>query len=174
MVNPPTQKQLNKIPPLYSTEDTPLPDKMIHMHFFLAKNDWYIAEYDKENRLFFGFTILNGDTDMAEWGYISYDEMLSLRAMGGLLRIEREYAKYWKIRPAREIDRIMQCRCMQHYIEKEKDAECLTEVFCERCKTSFSLPASEKNEDKHICSECFNSGHELMDDEIILLTEAVA
>lgn len=37
MWNKPAQQQLNAIPPLYSTEETPLKEKMIHMHFFLVE-----------------------------------------------------------------------------------------------------------------------------------------
>ena len=53
MWNKPAQQQLNAIPPLYSTEETPLKEKMIHMPFFLGGSDWYACEHS--DGLFFGF-----------------------------------------------------------------------------------------------------------------------
>jgi hypothetical protein len=37
-----------------------------------------VAEYSREDDLFFGYAILNGDLEMSEWGYISRQEILSL------------------------------------------------------------------------------------------------
>ena len=88
MWNKPTENQLNRIPALYATESVKMEDKIIHMHFFIGGCDWYIAEYDPAERLFWGFAILNGDLEMAEWGYISYDELLSIKA--GFVEIDRE------------------------------------------------------------------------------------
>ena len=45
MWNQPTEVELAKIPRLYATENVPAKDKIIHMHFFLASSDWYIAEF---------------------------------------------------------------------------------------------------------------------------------
>lgn len=77
MWNKPTQKQLAKIPAFYSTEDIPAEKKIIHMHFFMGGCDWWIAEYDGDGT-FFGFACL-GDPEMAEWGYISYHELMSVK-----------------------------------------------------------------------------------------------
>ncbi len=67
MWNPPTPLQLLKLPRLYSTEKIPLEEKVIHMHFFLGGCDWYAAEYDPNERIFFGYAILNNDLDNAEY-----------------------------------------------------------------------------------------------------------
>lgn len=67
MWNQPTKEQLAKIPRLYETEGIPLKDKLIYHHFFIGGCDWYVAEYDGED-LFWGYVILNGDLEMAEWG----------------------------------------------------------------------------------------------------------
>jgi len=72
---------LEKCPRLYETEDTPAGDKMIHLHYFVGGSDWWIAELDPEEGLAFGFACLNGDWQMAEWGYISIDEMRAIRPM---------------------------------------------------------------------------------------------
>jgi hypothetical protein len=44
MWNEPTKERLAKIPKLYETEDIPLQDKKIHLHFFIWGSDWYICE----------------------------------------------------------------------------------------------------------------------------------
>ena len=43
-------------------------------HFFCASTDIYICEYDGKD-LMFGYTILNGDLQNAEWGYTSLSEI---------------------------------------------------------------------------------------------------
>ena len=64
MWNEPSKGRLNRIPKLYTTEGIPLQDKLIHLHFFIADCDWYVAEH--EDGMFWGFVILNGDTVNAE------------------------------------------------------------------------------------------------------------
>jgi len=100
----PTKRDLKKIPPLYSTEDIPLEDKVIYGHFFLGGSDWYIAEYDQEERIFFGYAILNEDYQNAEWGYISFDELINLKVGLGY---EVEGNKYWEPKRVREIKNII-------------------------------------------------------------------
>ncbi len=73
MWNKPTKNQLSKIPRFYETEDIPLEDKLIYMHFFIGACNWYIAEFNGED-IFFGYANL-GDDQMAEWGYISLSEL---------------------------------------------------------------------------------------------------
>ena len=53
MWNIPSKKRLERIPKLYETEHIPLKEKFIHLHFFIADCDWYIAEFDG-NDLFWG------------------------------------------------------------------------------------------------------------------------
>jgi len=101
MWNMPSKERLAEIPKLYETEDTPLADKLIHLHFFIGGCDWYIAEYDGED-LFWGFACLNGDLQNAEWGYISYQELKEIK-IGGWLEIDCETEFAWRIRPASEV-----------------------------------------------------------------------
>ncbi len=68
------------MPKLYSTENVKLEDKLIYEHFFLSSNDWFAAEYDKDDRIFFGYAILNGDLEMSEWGNFAYDELKEIKA----------------------------------------------------------------------------------------------
>ena len=99
----PSQERLDRIPRLYDTEDISLKDKIIHLHFFLAGCDWYIAEYDGDD-LFFGYAILNGDMDCAEWGYISFGELKSLKI--GFLEVDCELEELWGVKKASDIKQI--------------------------------------------------------------------
>ena len=77
MWNEPTPEQLSKLPRLYQTENIPLKSKPIYLHCFVGGCDWFISEYDGED-LFFGYAIVN-DPDMAEWGYVSFQELKNLK-----------------------------------------------------------------------------------------------
>ena len=92
MWNTPTEDRLSKIPRLYETEHIPLQDKLIYLHFFIGSCDWYVAEYDGED-LFWGFVILNDDFQNAEWGYISFSELKSIR-VGGWQKIDCELEEF--------------------------------------------------------------------------------
>jgi len=104
MWNVPTVERLFRIPRLYETESVPTLDKLIHLHFFIGGCDWYIAEFDGEDT-FFGFAILHGDLDNAEWGYVSFEEIKSLKIQGWL-EVDCELEDFWQIRKAGEIDNI--------------------------------------------------------------------
>ena len=91
MWNKPTEDELRRLPPLYATENTPLDEKVIHMHFFFGRNDWFVVEFDGED-IFFGFAILNNDFEYAEWGYFSLAELDSINFIG--FRVDRDM--YWK------------------------------------------------------------------------------
>jgi hypothetical protein len=107
MFNTPTKAQLANIPPLYSTDRVPTRNKIIHAHFFLGDCDWFIAEIRED--LMFGFCILNGDYEMAEWGLVSLEELMSIKTIDGL---EVEFDTHWVPRPAREVELI---RRATHY-----------------------------------------------------------
>ena len=77
MLNEPSASLLAKLPRLYETEKIPIEDTIIHIHFFIGSSHWFIAEFDGDD-LFFGFAILNGDLQNAEWGYVSFSELKSI------------------------------------------------------------------------------------------------
>jgi len=117
MWNQPTEVELAKVPRLYETENVSAKDKVIHLHFFLGGSDWFICEFDGENT-FFGFACLNGWTDLAEWGYISYKELKELKVeqpilFGGekrftLLEVDRDL--HWDVRKAKDVKLIRECQ----------------------------------------------------------------
>lgn len=98
MWNVPSQEQLDRIPRLYDTESMPLSEKIVHLHFFIGGCDWYIVEFDGDD-LFFGYTILNGDIQNAEWGYVSFRELKSIKV--GFVEIDNDL--HWVVVPAKEV-----------------------------------------------------------------------
>jgi hypothetical protein len=101
MWNEPSHEKLSTIPKIYETEAIPLKDKVIHLHCFICRTDIYITEYDGED-LFWGFSILNGDMQMAEWGYISFSELKSISVRG----LEVDCDLHWTPIPANEVELI--------------------------------------------------------------------
>jgi len=101
MWNKPTKEELEKIPAFYTTEKTPLKEKVIHMHFFIGGCDWYAAEYDPQEQTFFGFANL-GDDDMAEWGYFSLKELCEVKVK--FLEVDRDL--YFPPIKAKDVERI--------------------------------------------------------------------
>ena len=87
----------DKIPALYSTEETKLEDKICYVKFFhpFCNWTWYACEFDPETGIFFGWV----DGDFPEWGNFSLEEMKSLKVRG--LGMERDY--YFTAKPMKEI-----------------------------------------------------------------------
>ena len=102
MWNVPSEKRLAKIPRLYETEQLQLKDKQVFLHFFLGSADWYICEFDGD--LFWGYAHL-GDDHNAEWGYISFAELKSIK-LKGWLEVDCETEEAWEVRKASEIEKI--------------------------------------------------------------------
>jgi len=117
MWNKPGPEDLAKIPAFYSTEEVPLKDKIIHMHFFIGGCDWYAAEYDSESRNFFGFAILNDDLEMAEWGYFNFKELCDLHVR--FIEVDRDL--HFAPKKAIEIERI---RKAEGWPKKDGGEEC--------------------------------------------------
>jgi len=72
------ETKIETIPELYRTEEEG-DDSVIALHYFLGGSDWYVTELDKEERILFGYVILNEDTEMSEFGYISLNELLGIQ-----------------------------------------------------------------------------------------------
>jgi len=98
MYNEPNQIELANIPKLYETEQIETDDKIVHMHFFFQSSDWYAFEFDG-NDVFFGYVILNGDTEMAELGYFSLSELCEVNIKG--FEVDRDL--YWEPKKFSEI-----------------------------------------------------------------------
>ena len=116
MWNKPSDEELSRVPKFYSSEEVPLKEKMIYMHFFSGGCDWYAAEYSPEEKCFFGFAILNADYEMAEWGYFSLDELASLKV--SFLEVDKDC--HWTPKKACEIEKI----CLAQGWEKGEGEAC--------------------------------------------------
>jgi hypothetical protein len=117
MWNEPTPEELARLPPFYTNDDVPLAEQLIQMHFFIGGCDWYVVEYDPVECMFFGYAILNGDFECAEWGYVSFDELREIqvdlrvsinggdrRRVKNALEVDRDL--FWTVRPASEVKNI--------------------------------------------------------------------
>ncbi len=119
MWNTPNKERLDKIPRLYETEEISLKEKMIHLHFFIGDTDIFICEYDGEDT-FWGFVLLNGDLEMAEWGYINFSELKSIR-IGRGFEVDCDLERFWKVRPAKKVRLICEAQNWhQELFESEK------------------------------------------------------
>lgn len=84
MWNPPTRRQLEKLPKIYSQEQ--VKDKKIYMKFFLGGWTWYVAEFDGTDR-FFGL-VVSPMSPKGEWGYFSLSELSSIKQ--GYVQVDRD------------------------------------------------------------------------------------
>lgn len=86
MWNPPTKKQIQKIPALYSQED--VKDKKVYMKFFYGGWTWYAMEIDKQdNDRMFGL-VKSPLTPNGEFGYFSLQELKGIRVRG--IEVDRD------------------------------------------------------------------------------------
>ena len=100
MKNTPTEAQLASIPGLYQTDHISTQDKIIHAHFHIGENHWFIAEFDQVDTMF-GFCILNGDLEISEWGYVSFQDLKDINVLG-LYQVQ--YDVYWTPKPAGQVE----------------------------------------------------------------------
>jgi hypothetical protein len=105
MWNEPGPDMLAKLPALYSSDDKPLQEIVVHMHFFMGGSDWFVAKFDGDDR-FFGFVILNNDFEMAEWGYFSLHELKVIRVH----EVEVDRDLHWQARKAIDVEMIRKAR----------------------------------------------------------------
>jgi hypothetical protein len=70
-------EQVANCPKTYETEDLETEEKIAQLHYFRGQSDWYIIEKDREKEQLqaFGYVILNGDEQNAEFGYINIEEL---------------------------------------------------------------------------------------------------
>jgi hypothetical protein len=76
----------SNIPLLYATKKVDADHKTIHARLFAlgCNATWLIAEYDPKKKLAYGYCDLYGQgrEGGAEWGYVSIEELESLKFMG--------------------------------------------------------------------------------------------
>jgi hypothetical protein len=72
---------IENMPAVYGQENVKSQDKIVYLHYFKGGSDWYIVEKDSEPEQLqaYGYVILNGDEEMAEWGYVDITALLELQ-----------------------------------------------------------------------------------------------
>ena len=80
------------------------------LHYFCGGTDIFICEYDGTDQMF-GFSILNGDYEMAEFGYISLSEIKRIAPMN------LDY--YWE----EQSIELARYKLYKHYFKKPISAE---------------------------------------------------
>lgn len=68
------ETSLSKIPT--KQQSGTIENQTVFAHYFVGGSDWYVLDYNKGRNEFFGYVILNGDTQMAETGYFSANELV--------------------------------------------------------------------------------------------------
>lgn len=71
---PELASEIEAIPAIYSQDGKPKNETIVHAHFFYGQSDWFITEWDKDEDAF-GYVILNGDSQMSEYGNIHLPEL---------------------------------------------------------------------------------------------------
>jgi len=86
------QELLEQIPPVYSTEEIPLKDKIIKIKYFLASFTWLVCECEVREDgdvEFFGYVQNHSDPDCSEWGYFTLNQLAEVRLFGCVM-VERD------------------------------------------------------------------------------------
>jgi hypothetical protein len=72
-------RAVEKLPKLYANENIPSEEQIVRMHLFISGTDWWITEGEAKEGVLFGYCCLNGDWMNSEWGYVSIEELKSIR-----------------------------------------------------------------------------------------------
>lgn len=97
--------ELDSIPPLYATEETPLPDKIVHTRYFVpgGTGTWFVMELDRSDdvqALAFGWA----DLGYGELGYFDLVALESTRVdLVGRPPVVVERDTNWTPRPWSEV-----------------------------------------------------------------------
>lgn len=88
------EDEFASLPKLFATVDVPPLDRVIYEEFQgPCQSRWFAAEYDPNERLFYGYIVINKDVLRGSWGYFSYKYLQSLENPGAwppaLARISR-------------------------------------------------------------------------------------
>jgi len=71
------EKQLEELPKKSQGES--IEKSIVHAHYYHGNTDWFITDISQQNNQFFGYIVLNGNTQDAEAGFFSIDELTQER-----------------------------------------------------------------------------------------------
>jgi len=78
-----------QLPALYSSEETPMADKIMGAKWFgPGRYTYFATEFDPESRTLFGYCVSPLGPDCDEWGYQLIDEFASVLNPFGMIGIE--------------------------------------------------------------------------------------
>ena len=103
MWNEPSKEELNQLPRLYETENVPLAEKPVGMHFLPGRLRLVDFRVRRRRPLLRLRRPERRPEEMGEWGYISLTELKSLK-IGPGIEVDRDL--HWEIKPAQDIPAI--------------------------------------------------------------------
>ena len=127
------------VPKLYS-QDGKGKNAVAYFHYFVGGSDWYITELDKTNNEAYGYAILNGDTQMSEFGTIDVDSLTSQNNGGSVLN-QPNIDQYFKPQTLNQIFQKGYTDLVQGDVELYEDEVVLVDTI----KTSDYLNMDFKN-----------------------------
>ena len=82
---------LDKIPPLYTYEETSANDIVIQVKYFLVSFTWLVAECEVQGDdvMFYGYVINHTTPEFSEWGSFTLRQLMEVKLPGGL-GVERD------------------------------------------------------------------------------------
>lgn len=104
MLDAPHEKEFLKMPRLSSSQHLERREIVIHMHLYLPNADWYLAEYDPDEGVFYGFVILDRLLSYGYWAYECLDDLLEYHTRAGV-EVSRDVS--WSARKAGDVQRIV-------------------------------------------------------------------
>lgn len=179
----PTDEALSAIPGAYGSENIPVENKTIWLHYFSAASDHYLAEvwyepgqegeHGQESEpgqwMAFGYARLAAFPEGAEWGYINLDELEQLRVedpRGLPVMVERDLGwepkKFSEIAPAHKEpgntghDLALDQDQAATVIAALEDAAALrreTIGYCAGCEQSPPAPCPDHQDDRERADE---------------------
>lgn len=103
MRNIPTRERLDRIPKLNETNEVPLEDKLVYLHFSIKGFHWYVFEFDGDDR-FRGNVVWYGYSDHDI--FFSFEALKSMITEDGLHEVECDPADKWIVRKVSEIEEL--------------------------------------------------------------------
>jgi len=139
-----------------------LDDSIVKAHFFYGQTDWYILDYEPSENMFFGYVILNGDVQNAEAGYISIDELHTVKG------IELDF--YWT---QKELGKVLHSRYPDEYPAYKSKSTVIEKVEQNKIKEKSSTKTkAPKSKVKKVMVEKVITEKQLVDNnplEVLLI-----
>ena len=107
-------KDIAKIAMQITTDDELVNNDGFHnvgFHYFVGNSDFYISQLYPDGTAF-GYTILNGDVEMAEWGYQNIEEIINVSQW-----IEMDYY----VPEGMTIERMVEKKYPEYYIQQNEN-----------------------------------------------------